>query len=141
VNAVQLCLDPQLRYVSRSKQLGADAIDGYVRETIAALRAEHAASGLPFTQYHGCSEEDEQIVEVCLPTASGDIELPGQEIAFTVARGAECEYPEILKVYDAVVAFAAEHGRAVGGPPRETYVTDPGSPNPEMEVAFPLLGV
>jgi hypothetical protein len=127
------------RYVSRSRQLRADAIDAYVCDTIRLLRREHDPAGAPFTLYHGCSQADEQIVEVCLPTPDGDRELPAQELAFTVARGDECAYPQILAAYDSVVAYAAAAGRAIGGVPRETYVTDPAAPEPVLEVAFPLL--
>ncbi len=130
---------PPVRYVSRSEQLGAASIDAYVRDTIAALRRDHEAAGLPFTRYHGCSTEDEQIVEVCLPTADGDNEIDAQEVAFTVARGDECEYPQILAAYDAVVAFASSLGRQLDGAPREVYLVDPGSGTPAMEVAFALL--
>ena len=132
-------VEPPLRYVACARQLPADGIDAFVRETIAALRREHPAAGAPFTLYHGCSKAGEQVVEVCLPTPGGDNELPEQELAFTVARGRECDYPQILGAYDAVVAFAAAAGRGVGGAARETYLTDPDATEPQMEVAFPLL--
>jgi hypothetical protein len=128
-----------VRYVSRSKQLGADAIDSYVRESISVLRSTFEATGHPFTQYHGCSKADEQIVEVCLPTDTGDSELPEQQLIFTVVHGRECDYPDILAAYDALAAHAKVLGRELGGPPRETYLVDPGERTPEMEVAFPLL--
>jgi hypothetical protein len=139
MESVRRKVEEPVRYVSRSKQLGADGIDDFVRETIETLRGEYVSVGHPFTLYHGCSNDDEQIVEVCLPSTDGDQESPRQEVAFTVARGAECDYPDILRVYDAVVAYAAETGRELGEPPRETYLTDSGSDQPAMEVAFPLL--
>lgn len=128
-----------MRYVSKSKQLGADAIDAFVRETIAALRSEFPATGNPFTQYRGCSKADEQIVEVCLPTEAGDGELPAQQLIFTIVRGPECDYPDILAAYDALAAYAKENGHELGGAPRETYLVDLESVEPQMEVAFPLL--
>jgi len=106
-----------VRYVSRSEQLGAASIDAYVRDMVAALRREHEA----------------------VPTADGDNEIDAQEVAFTVARGDECEYPQILAAYDAVVAFASSLGRELDGAPREVYLVDPGSGTPAMEVAFALL--
>lgn len=132
-------VEPPVRYAARSRQLSADAIDAYVRETIALLRRDHHASGAPFTLYHGCSKADEQVVEVCLPTRDGERELPAQELAFAVARGRECEYPQILEVYDAVAAFAAAAGLGIGAAPRETYLTDPAAAEPVMEIAFPLV--
>ena len=128
-----------MRYVSRSRQLGADAIDAYVRETIAALQEAFPAAGNPFTQYHGCSKADEQIVEVCLPTDAGDSEFPEQQLLFTVVRGRECDYPDILAAYDALAVYAKEQGHELGGAPRETYLDDAGGAEPQMEVAFPLL--
>ncbi len=74
-----------------------------------------------------------------MPTADGDNEIDAQEVAFTVARGDECEYPQILAAYDAVVAFASSLGRQLDGAPREVYLVDPGSGTPAMEVAFALL--
>lgn len=139
MDEVQLRTEKPVRYVSRSKQLGAAAIDAYVRETIAVLRSDFVETGKPFTQYRGCSKADEQIVEVCLPTDAGDHELPAQDLLFTVVRGSECDYPDILAAYDALAAHAKEKGHALGGPPRETYLVDPWSRAPQMEVAFPLL--
>ncbi|HEX3226287.1 MAG TPA: hypothetical protein VHQ89_09340 [Gaiellaceae bacterium] len=136
---VRLRTGEAVRYASRSKQLGAAAIDAYVQESITALRREFAAAGDPFTQYHGCSKADEQIVEVCLPTNDGDNELPEQQLICTVVRGHECDYPEILAAYDALAAHAKEIGRELDGPPRETYLVDPGNRTAQMEVAFPLL--
>jgi hypothetical protein len=72
-----------MRYASKSKQLEAHAIDAYVRETVAALSDAFAATAHPFTQYHGCSKANEQIVEVCLPTDAGDHALPEQDLLFT----------------------------------------------------------
>lgn len=66
-------------------------------------------------------------------------ESPQHEVAFTVARGAECDYPDILQAYDAVVAYAAGAGRDLGAIPCETYLTDLDSEVPQMEVAFPLF--
>jgi effector-binding domain-containing protein len=44
--------------------------------------------------------------------------------------------------YEALTAWIAEHGRAIDGPPREIYLTDPDeTPNPAdnvTEVQFPI---
>ena len=130
--------EPPIRYESRSKQLRADEIDAYVKHAINELRAEFEPAGRPFTMYHGCTKEDEQIVQVCLPTATGHDLTDSTDVAFTVARGRECAYPQILEAYDAVVEYAQSIGRTLFGVPRETYLNGPDDPNPVMEVAFPL---
>ncbi|MDX6479828.1 MAG: hypothetical protein QOG85_338 [Gaiellaceae bacterium] len=130
---VRVKAEESCRYASRAKHLRAEEIDAFVRESLAALRAAHPAAGPAFSIYRGCSKEDEQIVEVCLPTPAGEHEWPGGEVAYTVARGAETDYPQILGAYDAVAAYAAAARRELAGPPRETYLTET-----EMEIAFPL---
>src|SRR4051812_26733029 len=108
--------EPQ-RFASRSRQLRAEDIDGFIRESLAELNALYPPAGPPFGIYKGCSKEDEQIVEVCLPTADGEHEWPGGEVVYTVARGDECAYPAILFAYDAVVSYAAAAGWEFAGPP------------------------
>ena len=138
MDEVRIRLEETQRYASRAKQLRAEQIDGFVRASIAALRASHPPEGPPFAVYRGCSKDDEQIVEVCLPTTAGDGEWPAGEVAYTVARGAECDYPQILAAYDAVADHAAAAGREPAGAPRETYLTELDAAEPAMEVAFPL---
>jgi effector-binding domain-containing protein len=70
---------------------------------------------------------------LCLPAEHGSKVVPAADVAFTVARGAECDYPAILSAYDAVVKYAEERGRRLAGPPRETYLAEN-----VMEIAFPL---
>src|SRR5262249_52866352 len=115
-------------------------IDAYLRETIEALRDEFESNGAPFTVYRGCSKADEQILEVCLPTAAGDRETERRQVAFMIARGAEGDYPRILEAYDAVQAYVDANELTIGGPPCETYLTDPWAAVPEMRIAFPLAG-
>ena len=50
--------------------------------------------------------------------------LPRAEVAYTVAVGEQCRFPEIIGAYDAVAGWAKLHGRELDGPPRETYLTD-----------------
>lgn len=137
MDEVRVKVEEPLPYASRSKQLRAEEIDGFIRESLAELYALHPAAGPPFGIYRGCAKEDEQIVDVCLPTAAGQHEWAGGEVAYTIARGDECAYPAILGAYDAVVAFAAAAGRELAGPPREVYLSDDDA-NPVMEIAFPL---
>ena len=139
MDEVRIKLEETQRYASLAKQLRAEQIDAFLRESVAALRASHPPAGPAFAIYRGCSKEDEQIVEVCLPTAAGEDEWPGGEVAYTVARGAECSYPQILAAYDAVAEYAAAVGRELAGAPRETYLTELEAAEPAMEVAFPLV--
>jgi hypothetical protein len=74
---------------------------------------------------------------VCLPTASGNNRLPAGEVAYTVATGDQCEFPEILGAHEAVARWAKEHGRELDGPPREINDFDDGEP-PRMEIAWPI---
>jgi hypothetical protein len=127
------------RYESLSRQVHWNEIDEFVRESVQALRQAHAEKGRPFSIYMGCDKDDEQLVEVCLPTAEGRKELPGGEVAFTTARGSQCEYPQILSAYDAVTSHIGNVGRSFAGPPREIYLTElDAEDGPEMQIAFPL---
>jgi effector-binding domain-containing protein len=64
--------------------------------------------------------------------------MPSRRSDYRWARG-RGPAPDILAAYDALAAHAKEKGHALGGPPRETYLVDPWSRAPQMEVAFPLL--
>ena len=131
---VKLRTEPERTYESVSKEVASDEIDAFVRESIAQLREAHAPAGAPFSLYMGCDKDDAQLVEVCLPTEDGSKTLPATEVAYTVARGAQCNYPEILGAYDAVSKFIADSGRSADGAPREIYLGEA-----EMEIAFPLM--
>jgi hypothetical protein len=130
---VQMKSEPTRAYESVRREVSNSELDDFIRESLAHLEAQYAAAGTPFAIYTGCDKDDAQLVEVCLPTDGGSKELPATDVAYTVARGAECDYPAILSAYDAVVQYAEERGRALAGPPRETYVGEK-----EMEIAFPL---
>jgi hypothetical protein len=132
---VQLRRAPALTYESVVQEVTNSDLDAFLRDSIAFLQNSHVAEGPPFAVYLGCDKDDAQLVEVCLPTERGSKELPAADVAYTVAHGAECDYPAILSAYDAVVKFAGDCGRALDGPPRETYVGES-----MMEIAFPLAG-
>jgi hypothetical protein len=131
---VKVKTEPERTYESVSKEIASTEIDAFVHESIARLREAHAPAGDPFSLYMGCDKDDAQLVEVCLPTAAGSKTLPGGDVAYTVARGSECDYPEILGAYDAVSTFVADSGRSFAGPPREIYRGEA-----ELEIAFPLM--
>ena len=125
-------------YVSRARALRPEEIDAFVTGTIRDLRGGHPSADRPFTLYHGCDADERQLVEVCLPTASGHERLQAGRVAYTVARGVQCDYPAITKAYDSVARFLEEQGLTPAGPPRETYLSEPDADEPVMEVAFPV---
>ena len=89
---------------------------------------------------HSGNESDEgEIgpVEVCVPARDGDRTLQPAEVAYAIARGAQCRYPQIVAAYDAIWEWACEHGRELAGPPREIYRFEAGEER-VFEIAWPL---
>jgi DNA-binding transcriptional MerR regulator len=142
---VTLKQTPEQRYVSRTREhVPQEEVEEFVISSLRDLTAAHEPSDAPFTIYHGLSpngDDDAEPtispVEVCLPTIAGDRTLPAAEVAFTLARGEQCRYPQIVAVYDAVWEWAKEHGREFAGPPREIYRFGP-SEERVFEIAWPL---
>ena len=127
-------------YVSRTKRVHVRDLERFIVTTIDELWQQTTPSDHAFSIYHGeVNNEDDGPVEVCVPTRDGDKRLSAGEVAFTVATGAQCEFPEIIGAYDAVARWAKENGRELDGPPREIYRFDPArGEEPRMEVAWPL---
>jgi DNA-binding transcriptional MerR regulator len=132
-------VEPQ-PYVSRTKKVRVPELERFINETIGELWKATEPSGSAFTLYHGeVNEEDDGPVEVCVPTAGGDKQLPAGEVAFTIATGEQCRFPEIIGAYDAVARWAKEHGRELEGPPREIYHSDPHKGEEDrFEIAWPI---
>jgi effector-binding domain-containing protein len=103
--------------------------------------------GPPFVAYPDRLDQGiEGTVEVCFPVAPGAeprgrVELrrvSGGPVAWTMHRG---PYDQVGAAYAALQAWVAQNGRQMAGPPRETYLNDPGETPPDellTEVAFPL---
>ena len=126
-----------IRYVSRTANIRVQELMDHIVGTAAALRQAHEATGPDFVVYHGeVNEEADGPVEVALPTADGDRELPATEVAFTVAEGEDTKFPAIIGAYDAVASWAKAHGRELDGPPLEINHTDGGVFR--IEVAWPI---
>jgi DNA-binding transcriptional MerR regulator len=127
-------------YVSRSKRVLIAELEPFIVDTIRQLSAAHAATDHAFSVYHGeVNQEDDGPVEVCVPTATGDKQIPAGEVAFTFATGAQCTFPEIIGAYDAVAKWATDNGRELAGPPREIYRYDPDRGEQErVEIAWPI---
>lgn len=127
-----------IRYVSRTANVQVQHLPRHISDTADALRAAHPASGPDFVVYHGEVNEDaDGPVEVALPTADGDHELPETEVAYTIAKGEDTEFPAIIGAYDAVAAWAKEHGRELDGPPLEINHCVEGDPF-RIEIAWPI---
>ena len=136
---VQVKQVPEVSYVSRSKRVRVAELEPFIVDTIKELWEANDAVGPAFTLYHGeVNEEADGPVEVCVPVAGGDKRLPAAEVAYAVAVGAQCEFPEIIGAYDAVAGWAKQRGRELAGSPREIYLTDPSKEEPRMEIAWPI---
>ncbi len=84
--------------------------------TVEELMAAHERTGNAFALFHGeVNDEDDGPVEVCLPVATGDKQLPRGQVAHTVAVDEQTTFPGIIGAYDAVAGWAAANGRELAG--------------------------
>jgi DNA-binding transcriptional MerR regulator len=127
-------------YVSRTKNVRVPELEPFIVEMIGELWNATEPTGRAFAIYHGeVNEEDDGPVEVGVPTASGDKRLPAAEVAYTMATGDQCRFPEIIGAYDAVARWAKQNGRELTGSPREVYHSDPAKGEEErVEIAWPI---
>lgn len=147
VNVRELSPQP---VVSVTRPVKVGDLDRHIRDTVATLNGfvtDHGggAAGAPFGLYHGqINEEDDGPIEVCLPvrdalTGDGEIaakELPGGRFAYVTLRGDECEFPAILRGYDAVHDWIEANGYTAADSPRETWRTSSNEDGGEMEVGW-----
>lgn len=96
----------------------------------------------PFLVYHDVLDEGaEGEVELCIPVPAGTPgfrEMSGATVASIVHRG---PYDEIAPAYHVVTGWIEENGRKPCGPPREIYLNDPQTTEPDellTEVQFPI---
>ena len=130
---------PAQRYVSKTANVTVENLGSFIGGSIGELAAG-GIEGPPFTVFHGLvNETDDGPVEVGVPRASGDRELPEAEVAFVLVSGESAKFPEILGAYDALTRWAKEHDRAFAAPPRELYLSPPGEPE-RWEVVWPISG-
>ncbi|NJN55527.1 MAG: MerR family transcriptional regulator [Anaerolineae bacterium] len=136
---------------SISKHVIVAQLDATIRDTLASLaqfvEAQHGEStGVPFGIYHGpINETDNGPIEVCWPvngtlTATGDIvlkELPATKAASVTVRGEMCDFPHILKAYDAAYDWIQANGYEMAESPRELWWSAPG-PEGHMEIVWPF---
>lgn len=125
------------RYTSRSKSVKIAELEPFITGTIGELMAG-GSDGPPFAIFHGAvNETDDGPVEVGVPRADGEKQLPDGDLAFTTVDEMNARFPEILGAYDAIARWAKEAGREFAGSPREVYLSAPGEPV-RWEVAWPL---
>jgi effector-binding domain-containing protein len=128
---------PAQRYSSRTANVHVTELPPFIMESIGELAAA-GMDGPPFAIYHGqVNETDDGPVEVGVPQAGGDKELPAGDVAFTSVSGDDCAFPEILGAYDAIVRWAQANSREFAGSPREVYLSGPDEPQ-SWEVVWPL---
>jgi len=127
-----------VRYASRTARVRVAELPRHIEETVRELKALHEATGPDFVVYHGeVNEQADGPVEVALPAEAGEHELAETEVAYTVAEGADTEFPAILGAYDAVAGWAKRNGRELAGPPLEINHAVEGQPF-RIEIAWPI---
>ncbi len=118
--------------------------------TVFAYAQRHglAIAGPPFARYPEVSMgslvlEAGVTIAAPAPEEPGDgieaITIPSGAVAVAIHRG---PYERLQETYQAIEAWIQDEGLSIAGPPRETYLTDPGEyPDPatwETEIAQPV---
>jgi hypothetical protein len=117
-----------------ARRVGLRDLESFIAESVDEISRRHVPAGPAFVMFHGrVDETHEALVEVGVPTETGDRELPGGEAAVTTARGEQCNFPAILGAFEALSAWAQKHGRVLDGAPREVLLGDA-----EREIVWPL---
>lgn len=100
--------------------------------------------GPPFVIYHG-RDGDRWDVEICapfegrpsadvaFPAGLGMARLPAVTVVRTLHRG---PYDTLPAAYQELAAWAAAHNYEASGPPRECYLSPPGTPPTEIETVI-----
>ncbi len=110
---------------------------GFGRLIPALTGAGIEPAGPPLIVYHDViDEETDGDIEICIPVArpfSGGPEVYGREleggtVATTTHQG---RYQEISPAYHTLAGWISEHGHEVAGPPREIYLNDPQTVQPD----------
>ncbi|MFH9723110.1 MerR family DNA-binding transcriptional regulator [Streptomyces sp. NPDC017254] len=147
------------RVLVRAATVNHHRLDAFLRSAYEEMyavagRGPLTLTGPAFVRYHGlCDEENETLVEACLPfwESGAQPEGPGEGLsvrddpectyACTVVEGAATAFPEILTAYDAVANWIAGHGFAFAGPVRATFLRwtgTPDHPDNRLEIAWPV---
>jgi DNA-binding transcriptional MerR regulator len=141
-------IDPQ-SIVSINKRVKVDQLEQHITSSLDALYAlvegqGVATTGAPFGIYHGpVNQEDDGPIEVCVPVGGNVLlqgaaqtrTLAGGEAATLMLEGPQCNFPAILKGYDAVYDWVSTNGYEATEPPREIWHSKPHE-HPRMEVVL-----
>jgi DNA-binding transcriptional MerR regulator len=135
--------------VSITRRVKIDQLSQHIQSSLKALyalieRQGGAAAGAPLGIFHGpVSPDDDGPIEVCVPVqqplqAEGEArarELAGGKVASVMLTGGQCDYPAILKGYDAGYDWINKHGYTALESPREIWHSMPGEAA-RMEIAW-----
>lgn len=103
-----------------------------------------APDGPPFVIYHGTPASGEPFdIEVCAPVARPVEPLTGWQLqelpAGTFATLLHVgPYDTVGEAYAEIMAWPAEHGYAIAGPPREVYLSEPETPPEQIRTIVEL---
>jgi AraC family transcriptional regulator len=144
---------PAVHALVMRRHIARDEIAATLAECLPALfayaqRGGLAMAGPPFARYPEM-RMGSLVIEGGVPLAapaSGDADagiealtIPAGPAAVAIHRG---PYERLQETYQAIESWLREEGRQAGGPPWETYLTDPGEyPDPETwetEIVQPL---
>lgn len=146
---------PEQKVIFMQRHVTADRLPAFLPEATETLFAQLTAAGATlsgpvFVAYHGLvSDDSDGPVEVCAPTddpiepaaAIGVRMEPAHRAAYTPLTRAQAAYPSILRAYDALGAWLADHGRTLSASAREVYHPNWATAGDEdacLEVAFPF---
>ncbi|WP_327681745.1 MerR family transcriptional regulator [Kitasatospora sp. NBC_00458] len=148
-----------VRALVRGATLDQPRLDAFMRDSYQLMyavagRGPLTFDGPAFARYHGlCDEENEALVEACLPFAASGaqpgelpegmyvLDVPAGSYASTVVEGEAAAFPQVLTAYDAVASWITEHGFVFAGPSQETFrrwMGTPGHPDNRLEIAWPI---
>jgi effector-binding domain-containing protein len=123
-------------------------IGGAFGEVYGHLGPTGADAGEPFVIYHGAPAAGDAPfeIEICAPISNrvepppgwSIAELPAGTFASVVHVGS---YDTLGTAYDDLEGWIGRQGLAVAGPPREAYLSEPGTPVADIRtvVEFPVV--
>lgn len=135
--------------VSITRRVKVDKLDVTIRQSLQELETlveeqNASADHPPFGIYHGSiNEQDDGPIEICVPV-SGEVkgkgdaavrQLEGGNAASVTMLGKQCDFPEILSGYDALVDWIHKNGYEMIAPPREIWYSVPGK-DAKMEIVW-----
>lgn len=136
---------------SMTVRVTVEGLDAAIRGSLDTLYAfvesqGTTPAGAPLGIFHGpINHEADGPIEVCVPTTrllapTGDVTtrtLPAGMVASVTLLGADCEFPAILKAYDATFEWIHRNGYQPQAAPREIWHSSPGT-DARMEIAVPF---